>query len=92
MTEIPGFGSYILAIFLTPIFYMTRGKRFAALVTVVLYVIAFFTMPLLGFGLIFWAIAAAPAGWGLRNEIMVAHAKRTGEETAAAMNRQRARI
>lgn len=91
MTEIPGFGSYILAAFLTPIYYMTKGKWMAVIVTAVLYVVSFLTMPLLGLGMLFWALAAAPACWGLRSEIIVAHAKRTGEETAAAMARQQAK-
>jgi len=90
-TEIPGFGQYVLAIFLTPIYYGLKGKWGAFIATAILYLIATLTMPLLGLGIVFWMAAAAPATWSLRNDIMVAHARRTGEETAAAIDRQQQR-
>lgn len=86
-TEMPGFGMYFLAAFLTPVYYAKKGKWLAFAVTGALYTAAFFTMPLLGFGIVPWMIAATPACWDARNEIIVAQAKRIGEETAEATAR-----
>jgi hypothetical protein len=91
-TEIPGFGVYVLALFLTPVYYATRGKWFAFLVTGALYTGSFLTFIIIPLSMFLWMLAAVPACWGLRNEIMIAHAKRTGEETAAAMTRENDRV
>lgn len=84
-TEIPGFGSYVLAIFLTPIYCITRKKWIGFILSTILYILATFTIFIFGLGLIFWLLAALPAAFSLRNEIIEAHARRTGEETAKAI-------
>lgn len=84
-TQIPGLGSYILALFLTPIYCLTRGKYLGFVLSTILYVLAFLTFMIFGLGLIFWAVAAIPAAFSLRNEIIEAHASRTGEATAQAL-------
>jgi hypothetical protein len=84
-TDIPGFGSYILAIFLTPIYCITRGKWLGFVLSTILYILAGFTILIFGLGIVFWLLAALPAAFSLRNEILEAHARKTGEATAKAI-------
>lgn len=84
-TQIPGLGSYLLALFLTPIYCLTRGKYLGFVLSTVLYILAFLTFMVFGLGFFFWAVAAIPAAFSLRNEIIEAHASRTGEATAQAL-------
>ena len=84
-TQIPGLGSYLLALFLTPIYCLTRGKYIGFVLSTILYILAFLTFMLFGLGILFWAAAALPAAFSLRNEIIEAHASRTGEATAQAL-------
>ena len=84
-TQIPGLGSYLLALFLTPIYCLTRGKYLGFVLSTILYILAIFTFLFFGLGIIFWALAALPAAFSLRNEIIEAHASRTGEATAQVL-------
>lgn len=84
-TNIPGWGSYILAIFLTPIYCLSRGKWLGFVLSTILYILAGLTMFIFGLGLIFWGLAAFPAAFSLRNEILEAHANNIGEATAKAI-------
>jgi len=84
-TQIPGIGSYLLAIFLTPIYCLMRKKYIGFVLSTILYISAFLTFMIFGLGFVFWAVAAIPAAFSLRNEIIEAHASRTGEETAKAL-------
>lgn len=83
--EIPGFGAYILALFFTPIYCITRKYWVGFVFSTILYILAAMTILFFGLGLIFWMLAAVPAAFKLRNEILVAHARRTGIETARAI-------
>lgn len=86
-TEMPSFALYILIFFLAPVYYAIRGRWVAFLISGALYTAAFFTFIIIPLSMFFWFLATAPAMWALRSEMMVAHAKRTGEEMAAAMIR-----
>ncbi|AKM78460.1 MAG: hypothetical protein UX49_C0009G0033 [Candidatus Wolfebacteria bacterium GW2011_GWC2_46_275] len=86
-TEIPGIGLYVLIFFLAPIYYAMRGRWVAFVISGALYTGALLTFVIIPLSMFLWFLATAPAIWAFRSEILVAHAKRTGEETAAAMAR-----
>jgi hypothetical protein len=84
-TEIPGFGAWLLAMFLTPVYCFKRQKWVPFGLSLALYIVSLLTLPLAGLGVLFWFMAVIPAGFDLRRAIFTAHAKRTGEEMAAAI-------
>lgn len=86
-TEIPGIGLYVLIFFVAPIYYAMRGRWVAFAISGALYTGALLTFIIIPLSMFLWFLATAPAIWAYRSEILVAHAKRTGEETAAAMAR-----
>lgn len=86
-TEIPGIGMYVVIFFLAPIYYAVRGRWIAFAISGALYTGALLTFVIIPLSMFLWFLATAPAIWAYRSEILVAHAKRTGEETAAAMVR-----
>lgn len=80
----PGFGSYLLALFLPFVYFFVNGRITAGIISVAVCAISIPLMFLVvGFflygAMVFWAI------WGIRNDSIEAHALRTGRATAEAI-------
>ncbi len=84
--------AYLLAVFLPPVYFFTRKKIGAGIVTTIMFllsVIFVFTVVLIPVAIIMWFLAAACAGWNLRKEVMEEHATMIAEKMAAKMQQNR---
>jgi len=80
----PGFGTYLLAFFLPFVYFFVKRRFFAGAVSFVMCAVS---LPLMIFviGFFLYGAMASWAIWGVRNESIEAHAKRTGRATAEAI-------
>lgn len=76
---------YLLAIFVSPLYFLIKQKWLAFIVHAILYPIALFTIMFFGFGIFLWAILAAHAGWDLRHQRDQEMAKAMAKEMVSAM-------
>ena len=82
------FTSYLLAVFLPPLYFFTQKKWAAFVVTSILFLLSliFFIMIVLApLGLILWALSAGFAGWDVRKNMMHDHATMLAEKIATKM-------
>lgn len=75
---------YLIIIFISPLYFLIRGKWLGFILNSVLYGLAVLTI-LFGIGILFWALAVGHAGWHLRRELMLEHAKMIAGEMAKQM-------
>ena len=83
--------TYLIAIFLPPVYFMTKKRTAAAVVTSFLFLLSciFYIMIVLApVGLVLWLLSAIAAVWDLRKSLMREQAKMIAEEMTAA-SRQR---
>lgn len=62
--------TYFMILFVSPLYFMTRGQWGGFVVNLTLYVIAWLTLLVFGIGVIFWALGVGHAGWAYRTEMM----------------------
>ncbi|MBM4287149.1 MAG: hypothetical protein FJ135_03185 [Deltaproteobacteria bacterium] len=69
---------YLIIIFVSPLYFLIRGKIGGLILNAILYFIALGCVVSLIFawiGVIFWALAVGHAAWHLRREFMLEHAE-----------------
>ena len=82
------FTSYLLAVFLPPLYFLTKKKWVACVITSFLFLLSliFYIMVVLApLGLILWALSAGFAGWDVRTSMMHEHATILAEKMATKM-------
>ena len=77
----PSFGAYLLVILLPPVYFFSRKRIVAGIVSTILLIIS---IPFLfiGIGFVIWFINALWAGWSLRYELMNVQAQQIAESIA----------
>jgi len=75
---------YLVVVFCPPIYFLVRKKWGGFVLNSILLIIALFTMPIFGIGVIFWALAVGHAGWELRKEGMQEQAELIAKEMVKA--------
>lgn len=81
------FTKYLLATFLSPVYFFLRGRPLAGAVHAVFYVIALFTL-MFGVGFFIWFILACHATWDLYHLAQERMADKVAEKVAARMGQQ----
>ncbi|MBC7820639.1 MAG: hypothetical protein IAG10_27455 [Planctomycetaceae bacterium] len=79
---------YLVLLFVSPVYFLIRGKWLAFLLNAVLYSVAcVFLISIIGAFIapLFWALAVGHAGWHLRKELMLEHANMIANAMAAQM-------
>jgi hypothetical protein len=82
------FTSYLLAVFLPPIYFATKKKWLAFVITSGFFCLSliFYIMVVLApLGLILWALSAGFAGWDVRKQMVNEHATILAEKMATKM-------
>jgi len=81
---------YLLAVLLPPLYFLTRSKWLAFIVTSFLFILSIFlfmTVVLIPVALILWGLSAMVAVFDLRKVLMHEHATIIAEKMAATMRR-----
>lgn len=79
-------GMYVIAFFVSPLYFLIRGKWGGFVINLFLYLLAIFTV-FFGIGVFFWAFGVAHAFFHLRKELMKEQAVMIAEEMAKRMNK-----
>ena len=79
-------GMYVIAFFVSPLYFFIRGKWGSFIISLFLYLLAVLTA-IFGIGIFFWACGVAHAFFHLRKELMKEQAVMIAEEMAKKMNK-----
>jgi len=92
ITEVkrPTFFAYLLALFLPPLYFFSRKRIVAGIVSLILLVISIPLLFLFGIGFFVWLFDAAWAIWNLRHEMLEAHIQDQANRIAKAMKEEKA--
>ena len=78
--------TYLIIIFLSPVYFLIRQKWGAFVLNSILYLLAGVTI-FLAIGVFFWMLAVGHAGWHLRTELMEEQAGIMAKKLAEEMRR-----
>ncbi len=84
MAKRPSFGTYLLALFLPPLFFITRKRYIAAIINLILCVVSIPFFFVFGSGIFLWLLCATWSMWNLKNEVMDNHIQAQAEAIVAA--------
>ncbi len=85
----PTFFAYLLAFFLPPLYFFSRKRIGAGIISLILFIVS---IPLLFFvvGFFIWLFDAAWAIWNLKHEMLEAHIQDQAYRIAKAMKEEKA--
>ena len=79
---------YLVVIFISPLYFLIRGKWLGLLVNGTLYLLVWLTVWFFGLGMIFWALGVGHAMWEMRKELMTEQAEIIAKKMAEEMRKQ----
>lgn len=81
-------GMYVLAFFISPMYFLIRKKWGGFVINSILYFLALVTF-FFGIGIFFWVFGVGHAFFHLRKELMLEHATMVAEQMAKQMNKDK---
>ena len=79
---------YLLAIFVSPLYFLVKKKWLAFIIHSILYPIALFTIMFFGVGIFLWGVLMVHAVWELRHQRDQEMAKAMAKEMVSAMEQR----
>ena len=88
----PSFGAYILAVLIPPMYFFTRGRIAAGVISFIMLVIAIPFFLVFGLGIFIWFGNAMWAVWSLRYELVEAQAEIQANKDVEAFQRMQQQV